>query len=190
MSQAVHTPTMSRDEFLGWAEVQPARYEFDGLEAVLMTGGLLGHSVICQNLWAALRSGLRNGGCRSLGPDAGVATVGEAVRYPDALITCADIDPKAKLTPGVVVVFEVLSPTSGRIDRIDKVREYASVSTILRYVVLEYSSRALTSYERPSGGQPWTVTPLVAGDVLRLPEVGIELPVAECYEGLELEDPS
>ena len=75
---------MSREEFFAWAELQDARYEFDGFEPVAMVGGSLNHSQICQNLYAALRSRLRGTGCRLYGPDAGVATSGNAVRYPDA----------------------------------------------------------------------------------------------------------
>ena len=41
------------------------------------------------------------------------------------------------------MVFEVLSPSSGQTDRIVKVREYASVPTVRRYVILEYTSAGL-----------------------------------------------
>jgi len=41
-----------------------------------------------QNIHAALRVRLKGADCRPLGPAAGVATIGDAVRYPDALVTC------------------------------------------------------------------------------------------------------
>jgi len=50
--------------------------------------------------------------------------------------------------PGVVVVFEVLSRTPGRIDRIDKLREYGAVASILRYVILESISIGLAMGHR------------------------------------------
>ena len=43
---------------------------------------------------------------------------------------------------------EVISPTSGRTDRIVKVREYAAVPSVLRYVVVQSSSIGLTVLER------------------------------------------
>jgi len=61
---------------------------------------------------------LRSGSCQPLGPNAGVETVNKAIRYPDALVTCSTFDLDDRTIPGVVAVFEVLSPTSGRIDRI------------------------------------------------------------------------
>lgn len=83
------------------------------------------------------------------------------------------------------MVFEVISPTSGRTDRIVKVREYAAVSSILRYVIVESASVGLTVLERQTGGEKWTVTTLMTGETLMLPEVGIEIPIAELYEGVD-----
>ena len=186
MNVALRIPRMTREEFFDWAERQDTRYEFDGFQPVAMTGGTFRHSAVCQNLWAVLRERLRGGQCRSVGPDAGVATVDTKVRYPDALVTCTKVPGGARLVPGVVVVFEVLSPGSGRTDRIDKVREYAAVDTILRYVILEHSGIGLTSFGRGSGGEPWTATALTDGDILRLPEIGIEVPVAAFYEDVDL----
>ena len=86
----------------------------------------------------------------------------------------------------MIVVFEVLSPASGRMDRIVKVREYAAVPSILRYVIVESSGVGLTVLERPAADQKWTVTTLLtAEDTLALPEIGIALPVAELYEAVE-----
>jgi Uma2 family endonuclease len=121
-----------------------------------------------------------------LGPDAGVATIGDAVRYPDALVTYTKGPGTDRLIPGIVVVSEVLSPTSGRIDRIDKLLEYRAVPTIRRYVILEHSSTAITVYARPNGEDPWTATALMGGDVLSMPEIGAAVPVATFYDGTDV----
>jgi hypothetical protein len=44
----------------------------------------------------------------------------------------------------------------------------------------------LTVHERQSAGQKWTVTPVMTGDHLSLPEIGIEILASELYEGVEL----
>ncbi len=136
---------MTREEFLDWADAQDQRYEFDGFQPVAMTGGTRNHSHIAQNIYFALRyAELRGSGCEPLGPDAGVATIGDAVRYPDGLVTCTRGPGTDRVVPGVVVVFEVLSATSGRTDRIDKLLEYQAVPSIRRYVILEHTSVGLT----------------------------------------------
>jgi Uma2 family endonuclease len=177
---------MTREEFLDWAATQEVRYEFDGFQPVAMTGGTVNHSQINQNIYGALRPRLKGTGCRVLGPDAGVATIGDAVRYPDALVTCTRSPGTDRIVPGVVVVFEVLSPTFGRTDRFDKLLEYQAVPSILRYVILEHTSAALAVHSRVKGNDPWIATALVDGDVLRMPEIGIEVPIAEFYEDTDL----
>jgi Uma2 family endonuclease len=82
-------------------------------------------------------------------------------------------------------VIKVISPILGRTDRIVKVRGYAAVPSILRYVIVESASIVLTVLERPTGDQKWTLTTLMADDTMGLPEIGTEIPVAELYEGVE-----
>jgi Uma2 family endonuclease len=111
MDIALRTKLMTREQFFDWAQARDERYEFDGFQPVAMTGGNLRHNVILLNIQAALRARLKGTGCRPLGSDAGVATVGDAVRYPDGLVTRSAITGDEYLTPNVVVVFEVISPT-------------------------------------------------------------------------------
>ncbi len=189
MNVALRKP-WTQDEFFAWAEAQDARYEFDGTQPVAMTGGTNNASAIGINLITALRTRLRGSGCRPLGPDAGLETVNNAVRYPDALVTCSKFEGEGKLVPGVLVVFEVVGPTpnASRRDRIVKVREYAAVPSIRRYVILESSSVGLTVMERQSPDEAWRTTVLTNDDTLALPEIGIEIPVAEIYEDIIFPD--
>jgi Uma2 family endonuclease len=175
-------------EFFTWAATKEGRYEFDGLQPVAMTGGTVGHAIIIRNLNRALDQRLRGGRCQSLGPEAGIATVGTAVRYPDALVTCAKLDTDALTVPGVVVVFEVLSANTGRTDRIIKVREYAAVASIRRYIILESTSVGLTVLERSGPDEVWRVTTLTTDDIVHMPEIDIEIPTAEFYDGVSFPD--
>jgi hypothetical protein len=43
----------------------------------------------------------------------------------------------------------------------------------------------MTVHARAAGDDPWTATALTAGDVLSMPEIGIDVPVAEFYEGTD-----
>jgi Uma2 family endonuclease len=176
------------EQFLRWASAQDGRYEFDGIQPVAMTGGNARHSRVSTNVHAALRSRLRGTPCSYYGPDLGIQTIGARVRYPDALITCTQFPDTEQLAPDVQIVFEVLSPTSGRTDRIEKVREYAAVPSIRRYIILETSSAGLLVMHRQKPHDPWTAAALTIDDTLSLPEIGIEIPVAEFYEDVDFID--
>ena len=184
-------PRMTRDEFFAWADAyaDDRKYEFDGVRPVPMTGGTRNHGRMQRNILLALTRRLDGGEYEALGSDAGITTIGDAVRYPDALVTCTKGPGTDRLIPGVVVVFEVLSPTSGQNDRIDKLREYRAVPSILCYVILEYAGAGLTVFRRASGTEGWTATALLTDDILQMPEIGIRVPVAEFYAGVNLTDP-
>jgi Uma2 family endonuclease len=90
-----------------------------------------------------------------------------------------------RLAPDVRIIFEVLSPTSGPTDRIEKVREYAAVPSIRRYIILETRFAGLLVLHRQHAGDPWTAAALTMEDTLGLPEIGIDIPVAEFYADVE-----
>ena len=149
----------TQEQFFAWAESQDTRYEFDGFQPVAMTGGFNNARRDRREPDFALGEAARRR-MRPLGPDAGVETVNRAVRYPDALVTCTKFENADQNHPGVVVAFEVSGPTSGRRDRITKVREYAAVPSIRRYVIVESSGVGLTVMERSGPDQVWQTTVL------------------------------
>jgi Uma2 family endonuclease len=174
----------TQDEFFAWAQKQDRRYEFDGVQPIAMTGGTNDSGDLLRNLTVALATRLRGGTCKNYGPENGVATVGKAVRYPDAVITCSKQEGTSRLITDAVVVFEVVSPSSVRMDHVVKVREYAVVPTIRRYVIIESIGIGVQVMERNGPDSAWIATALTQDDILRIPEVGMEIPVAELYEGV------
>ena len=184
MNIALRKPRMTREQFFDWVQTQDGRYEFDGFQPVAMVGASINHNQISLNIHRALYSRLKGSGCRPLGPEAGVATVGDPVRYPDALVTCTKAPGNSYLVPGVVVVFEVISPGNGWNDRIVKVREYLAVPSIRYYVIVEQNSAGLTVLERRED-DTWMATTLTGEDTLRLRAPDLEVPVAELYEGVD-----
>ena len=186
MNIALRKP-MTREDFLLWAESQEGRYEFDGFEPVAMTAGTNNHGTISNNLNFQLTLRLESSSCRSMPPEGGgVATIGKKVRSPEATVTCTKIRGRDRLIPNPVIVFEVISESTRRIDQIDKLREYHAVPTIKRYVIIEQTGVAVTVHSR-RGDEPWTTLPYGAGDVLDLPEIGIELPVALLYRNVDFD---
>ena len=134
MSVAVRHP-MTVAEFLAWEERQELRWEFDGFEPVAMTGGTVAHETIGNNILIAVQSRLAGRRCRAFGANLKIEVAGR-IRYPDAFVVCTPLPPKATIVRDPVVVFEVLSESTSRTDRIAKLREYGATPSIQRYVIL------------------------------------------------------
>ena len=180
MNVALRPPRMTQDEFFAWVETQEGRYEFDGFQPVAMPGGTRGHGQIAANILVALASRLDSSPCTALGSDAGIETVNDAVRYPDVVVTCTDSDGKVRKMPSPVVVFEVVSDSSARDDRIIKLNEYHAVPSIKRYVIVEQDSIGMMVFSR-TGTEAWNAISLKEDDVLTIPELGVEIPIVEFY---------
>jgi len=176
---------MTLAEFLDWEERQPTRYEFDGFGPVAMTGGTAGHADVQRNLAIAVGGRLRGKPCRFYGSDLKFQVAQGHVRYPDGMVVCSPVDRSTTVINDPVIVFEVLSPSTTRDDRIVKAREYQATPSVQRYVMLEQDGVGATVYAR--SGETWTHEILVADSILALPEIGISLPLAELYEGIVFE---
>ncbi len=182
MTSALRQP-MTAEQFLAWEEGQEGRHEFDGFAPVAMTGGTFEHDAIQVNLLRALANRLAGTLCRAHGNSLKVEVAG-SIRYPDAFVTCGPITRGSTLLRDPVVVFEVLSQGTARTDRMVKNREYAATASVRRYVMLEQGTAGATMFERV--GVDWLGRILGADAVIRMPEIGIEIPLAELYEGLDL----
>jgi Uma2 family endonuclease len=81
-------------------------------------------------------------------------------------------------------VFEVLSHRTRRIDEGEKKDAYLSIPSLGVYVMVEQESAAVVVFRRTDGGFVREVVEGMGG-VLPLPEIGIDLPLAEIYETVE-----
>lgn len=186
MSVVLTTP-MSREAFLAWEERQELRHEFDGVRVVAMTGGTRAHAAIQSNLNISVGARLRGTSCRFFGGDLKVRTA-RGYRYPDGFVSCTPGTNASTIVEDPVVLFEILSPSTAGIDSVTKNQEYAAIPSVRRYVLLAQDRIGTTVFER--AGDDW-IGHVIAGDaVLHLPEIGIELPLPELYEGLDFGDPA
>jgi Uma2 family endonuclease len=182
MSVALRRP-MTRDEFLAWEQTQELRYEFDGFEPVAMSGGTTSHARIQRNLAISIAGRLRGTPCEFFGSDLKIETDG-SMRYPDGFVVCTPANGRETVIRDPVVIFEVLSDSSARTDLVTKNREYAATPSVMRYIVLAQDAMAGTMFERI--GADWVGHLLNEQSILRMPEIGLEVPLSELYEGVDL----
>lgn len=185
MNHALRKP-MTLDEFLAWEDQQEHKWEFDGFAPVAMVGGTFEHTVIGGNIYAVLRDRLRGSPCRVVNNELKIRVAGR-IRYPDAFVICTPVPRGTKVISEPVVVFEVLSESTRRTDQFLKNQEYRDTPSIQRYVILEQDRIAATVWTR--AGDDWVGRILLADATLAMPEIGVELPLAEFYDGVELPPP-
>jgi Uma2 family endonuclease len=175
---------MSLDEFLAWEREQPERHEFDGFTVTAMTGASIAHVKITMNLAFSLRQALRGTGCRPLSSDAKVIA-GGSVRYPDIAVTCRPMADRDDVIPEPILIIEVLSPSTERIDRARKKLDYFATESVRQYAIVEQDERLVDLYTRTEVG--W-INEVITGDAaLKLSSIAVELSLDTIYEDTELD---
>ncbi len=131
---------------------------------------------IQRNLAIAVGGRLRGKKSQFYGSDLKIDTIA-TIRYPDGFVVCSPVIASATRIPDPVVIFEVLSDSSARTDLVTKNQE-----AICRAPPCDEMSG--TMFERI--GTDWVGHLLHADSILRMPEIDIELPLAELFEGVDL----
>jgi Uma2 family endonuclease len=184
MNVALRKP-MTLAEFLAWEERQELKHEFDGFAPVAMTGATFAHAAIQMNLAIALGTRLRGKPCRPIGSDLKILVAGR-IRYPDAFVVCSPVPHDAKVVTDPVVVFEILSPSTTNEDLFTKNAEYRATPSIQRYVILQQTHIGALLFSR--SGDHWIDDVVIGAEgVLRLPEIGIEIPLSEIYADMNFD---
>ncbi len=83
-----------------------------------------------------------------------------------------------------VVIFEVLSESTAQTDIVTKNHEYAATPSARRYAILAEDEIGGTMFERIGGD--WVGHILGADAILRMPQIGVEVPISEFYEAVDL----
>ena len=175
---------MTVDEFLAWAVRQEqGRFElFDG-RVVTQQPQNWGHAELCVRIYNALAAAIERSGVPFYAAPVGM-TVRITKKYafePDALVAPLPKPERTDLEiPNPVLVVEVLSPSTKKRDRTDKLAGYFKVPSIAHYLLFDPATEEIVWHRRAAGGaiQP----PVVVRDgSLTLDPPGIELAVAEIF---------
>ena len=131
------------------------KYEYLNGVARLVEGATVAHSEIAFNMLSAFREHFASGPCHACSSGVRVKINSETHSqpdyvYPDASVTCdpSDQRPQNTLIRSPRVVVEVLSPSSAKIDRIDKRKSYQACPTIQEIVLIDQFSPLVEIYRR------------------------------------------
>lgn len=174
------------DQFFAWQSRQPERYELvNGLPVRMQAGARNVHNDIVINILGELRSRLRGGDCHPFNGDGSIETIPGQIRRPDAGVDCGPRNPDAFKATTPRVVIEVLSPTTRDFDTFEKLAEYQRVESLDMIIIVEPNAPEVVIWSR--GDDRGWVRRLIEGidATIEMPSLGITLPLAEIYEGIE-----
>ena len=173
---------MTVDEYLAWAEARTGSYELLNGVVHAMGPERAAHAEIKFALQAALLNAIRRARlpCDML-PDGTTVRVDASTAFePEALVYCgAKLPPSALEVPNPIIVAEVISPSSKKIDASVKLAGYFQVPSVKHYLIVDPDRPLITHHARRSDGASLARDVHEGAIVLEPP--GLELDLAEVY---------
>ncbi len=186
---------VSPQEYYERERLADHKSEYYAGEVFAMAGSTARHSRIASNLLAELHARLKGGRCAPYNSDLRVKVQPTGLRaYPDVSVFCGpldfDLDDKWKETAvNPTVLCEVLSDSTEAYDRGTKSAQYRRIPSLRAYLLISQNQAHVEHYERGADGT-WLLTEAAGLDsTLKLPTLGIDLPLADLYAGAELDEP-
>ncbi len=181
---SLHSKDISEEEYLAAEVLAEVKHEYLGGAVYAMAGASEAHNIIAMNLYGVLHRQLRGKPCQPFGSDMKVrlrpldATY---FYYPDAMIACDPTDVGHGWRERPAALFEIISEETRRVDEREKRVPYLQLPSLTAYVRIEQDRAEVLVDRRTADG--WQTERLCGAEaVVRLPELGVELPLADLYE--------
>jgi len=182
---AASTPSLvSVQDYLEGELHAVEKHEYLGGVIHAMAGATTRHNEIALNAAASLLARLRGRPCRPHNADTKIRVQSPTQTrfyYPDASVVCDPRPGESLFQDQPVVLIEVLSPSTHRIDGGEKRDAYLTIPSLRVYLRVEPDRPHVLADRRGDHG---FAAELYEGEhaVIPLPEIDTELPVRELYE--------
>ena len=171
------------EEYLAGELVSEERHEFIAGVVHAMAGASAVHNTITHNLGGALYNHFRGKSCQPFGSDMKLRLnfgADPVYYYPDARVVCDPTDNATDYRERPILIIEVLSPETARVDQREKLLAYRTLASLEVYVLVDQSQCRVTCYRLSTG---WTPEFLSGADeLLVVPALGWTIPLREIYE--------
>jgi Uma2 family endonuclease len=183
MNIALPVRRLTVDQFLSWAERQPeGKFELVDGVVVMQQAQKWNHSKVKFEVAIVLREAIKKAGAACY-----VASDGPTVRIsrhkafvPDALVAALP-EPRSESleVADPIIVVEVLSPSTARMDETTKLDGYFRLPSVRHYLIVDPDARTIAHHKRGRGGMP--TRRIVRKGALALKPPGIEIALADIF---------
>ena len=183
MTSSAHKLPITAAEYLEGERVAETRHEFVDGRVYAMSGASRRHNEICLDLASLLQAHLRGGPCRTYIEAVKVQIaddLGEGYYYPDVFVACEPGDDDSHVVRNPKLIIEVLSESTSRIDRTDKLTNYKRIPTVEEIVLIEQEWPEIVVFRRSGRWKPNLYTQF--DTIVRLDSIDYAAPLATFYQ--------
>ncbi len=187
MSAVEKQTLISEVDYLAGELRSPVRHEYLGGYVHAMAGNSNRHAVIETNLTIAFGTKLKGSPCRPFSTNTKIRIpLPNQLRYyyPDLSVVCQQNPQEDSFQATPVVIVEILSRSTRRIDTGEKLRDYLTLPSLMVYILVEKDEPFVVVHRRHAETFAREVYEHLDA-VIPLPEIGIKLALTEIYDDVE-----
>jgi Uma2 family endonuclease len=181
VSQPALRHSISVEDYLAGERIAEVKHEYVAGAVYAMVGVSDRHETIAGNLYIALRNAMRGGPCQVFFGGVKVRiriASDERFYYPDIMVACdpSDRDPYYRNRP--LLLMEILSPSTERIDRAEKAEAYRRIDSLREYLLITQDQRRVEIQRREN---EWMPEVIEASGKVRLVSLDLDLDLDILY---------
>jgi len=112
------------------------RHEYIYGEVYAMAGASAAHNIISGNIFGNLWTHLRNSNCQPFSENMKLRADAQTFYYPDVFVACDEFPESEYYREEPILIIEVLSPSTERTDRNEKLAVYKTIPTLQEYIIV------------------------------------------------------
>ncbi len=181
---ALNLVKVTTTDYLEGEKLTPVKHEYVNGSIYAMGGASDRHGLIAGNLFASIHARLSDS-CEVFMSDMKLYTNkkdDECYYYPDILVSCDTTDNHPYYRQRPVLIIEVLSTSTERIDRTEKRARYQTIPELQEYVLVAQDFPKIEVYRR---NQTWRCEDYFIEHQFRLESVDMEVKVADVYRRIK-----
>jgi Uma2 family endonuclease len=175
---------ISEEDYLEGELHSDIKHEYIDGEVYAMSGAKAAHNRISGNINRKFGNHLEGQPCEPFSADMKVK-IGSKYFYPDVLVDCSDLDDNDLFTESPVILVEVLSRSTRRVDETTKRVAYLQIPTLQEYVLIEQDFVDVEVVRRSEG---WQSKHYFLGDDITFESINLTLRVEEIYDRVKNTD--
>jgi Uma2 family endonuclease len=188
MTAAQQIELVSIEEYLADELISEIKHEYMGGYVYAMAGARTVHNRVAGAFYASMYARLRGGPCEPFNSDMKVRVpfpTHTRFYYPDGMVVCESNPPESSYQDRPVIIAEVVSEATRRIDEGEKREAYLTIPTLTNYLIIETDRPRVVVHRRIESGAFVAEAYEGTAAVIPLEAIAAELPLAELYERVE-----
>jgi Uma2 family endonuclease len=166
-------------DYLQNEQASDSKHEYIDGQVYAVAGASKNHQRVISNLVRILSDHLRHTRCDTFASDIKVKISDLAVFYPDVIVTCEPEMANDYYTEQPLIIVEVLSKSTRRVDETTKRGLYQTLPSLQEYVLIEQDIVDIEVCRRSQGWQP---EHYFMGDDIAFAAIELTVSVNDIYE--------